>query len=188
MLCGDFEHAARRCWGSRVGRAGVISRASADCCIRRALQKSARPRPSRRHAGYVGWCSADREAERATRRQRRDGACSASSAAGTRLAPSLEDPTLLRERASDPQVAGGDRRAMPQAAAQAGANSPLANCRYVSYPDLPQLHFHPMLSSVNTQPRLSEATPVAPAMSCWHDFGAQRRLGYVLALAARRGR
>jgi hypothetical protein len=55
----------------------------------------------------------------------------------------------------------------------------------VSYPDLLQQHFQPMLSSVNIQPRISKATPAPPAMSCWHDFGAKRRLGYVSALAAR---
>jgi hypothetical protein len=42
-----------------------------------------------------------------------------------------------------------------------------------------------MLSSINTQAKFSEATPVAPAMPCWHDFDAKRQLGFVAALAAR---
>jgi hypothetical protein len=42
-----------------------------------------------------------------------------------------------------------------------------------------------MLKTINTQARLSDATPPVPTMSCWPPVGAMRQFGRDAALAAR---
>jgi hypothetical protein len=45
-----------------------------------------------------------------------------------------------------------------------------------------------MLTSINTQTFHAEAATAAPVLPCRHSFDAKRRLGDVIALAARRAR
>jgi hypothetical protein len=63
---------------------------------------------------------------------------------------------------------------------------PLGECQGMSYRgSLLQYPHNDMLTTVNTQPRLSEPTHTAVVMSCRHDLSAERQPGHVLALAAR---
>ncbi len=45
-----------------------------------------------------------------------------------------------------------------------------------------------MLTRLNTQTFLAEATSVASVLPCWHSFDAKRQPGHVLALAGRYAR